>query len=71
VLAFLLLTGFRAAFAADHLVFKNPSLVSGTALQLNALYRFDNIMPNVYALVSIDSLVNGASVAILDDNSAV
>ena len=26
-------------------------------------------MPNVYALVSIDSLVNGAKVAIFDDNS--
>ena len=70
LLAFLLLIGFRSAFAGDHLVFQNPSLVSGTALQLNAVYRFDNIMPNVYALVSIDSLVNGAKVAIFDDNSA-
>src|SRR6185295_8800161 len=70
VLAFVLLTGFRSAFAADHLIFKNPSLVSGTALHVNAVYRFDNVMPNVYALVSIDSLVNGATVAIFDDNSA-
>ena len=70
LLAFLFLIGFHSAFAGDHLVFQNPSLVSGTALQLNAVYRFDNIMPNVYALVSIDSLVNGAKVAIFDDNSA-
>lgn len=33
LLAFLLLIGFRFAFANDHLIFQNPSLVSGTALQ--------------------------------------
>lgn len=65
-----LLITSRFALAVDHLVFKNPSLTSGTALKLNAVYRFDNVMPNVYALVSIDSLINGASVALFDDNSA-
>jgi len=66
---FLLIT-FRSAFAIDHLVFTNATKVSGASLQLNAVYRFDNVMPNVYALVSIDSLVNGATVAIIDDDGA-
>ncbi|MFI5187375.1 MAG: T9SS type A sorting domain-containing protein [Chitinophagales bacterium] len=70
LLVFFLLITFRLAFAVDHLIFKSPTLVSGTALKLNAVYRFDNIMPNVYALVSIDSLINGATVPIFDDNSA-
>ncbi|HEY1872129.1 MAG TPA: hypothetical protein VGG71_13800, partial [Chitinophagaceae bacterium] len=68
-LAFFLLVAFRTSFAGDHLVFQNPTLVSGSALQLNAVYRFDNVMPDVYAVVSIDSLINGATVAILDDNT--
>ena len=43
LLASLLLIAFHSAFASDHLVFQNPSLVSGDALQLNAVYRFDNV----------------------------
>jgi hypothetical protein len=54
---------------ADHLVFNNPKLKSGTDLKLGAVYQFKNVMSGVDALVSIDSLVGGASVSILDDNS--
>ncbi len=70
LLVVLLTTSLRFAFADDHLIFTNPNLVSGTPLELNAVYRFDNVMTNVYALVSIDSLINGATVADIDDNSS-
>ncbi len=52
-----------------HLGFSKPKLISGKALQLGAVYRFDEIAPNTYALVTIDSLVNGAQVDEIDDNS--
>ena len=70
LLVVLLTTSLRFAFADDHLIFTNPNLVSGTSLELNAVYRFDNVLTNVYALVSIDSLINGATVADIDDNSS-
>ncbi len=55
--------------SGKHLGFGKPKLISGKALKLGAVYRFDEIIPNVYALLSIDSLVNGASVDEIDDNS--
>jgi hypothetical protein len=50
--------------------FTSPQLVSGTALKLGAVYKFNNVMSGAYALVSIDSLVNGATVGTIDDNSS-
>ncbi len=70
LLVVFLTTSLRFAFANDHLIFTNPKLVSGSALQLKAVYRFDSVMTDVYALVSIDSLINGATVADIDDNSS-
>jgi hypothetical protein len=76
LLVIFLTTTLKFAFADDdhgssndHLAFSNPSLVSGTQLSLGAVYRFDNVMSNVYALVRIDSLVNGAQVKKIDDDS--
>jgi hypothetical protein len=51
-LVFFLLSTFRSAFAIDHLAFNNARKVSGGPLKLNTVYRFDNVVPNVYALVS-------------------
>ncbi len=51
------------------LKFDNYSLQSGTPLQVGAKYRFQNVENNVDAIISIDSLINGAKVTILDDNS--
>lgn len=54
---------------SNGLQFDNPSLQSGTALQVGARYLFSNVKTNVDAIVSIDSLVNGAEVNKIDDNS--
>ncbi len=59
----------QSVSGANGLAFKNPALVSGTNLLTGATYRFSNVTTNVYALVRIDSLVNGAEVRQIDDNS--
>nr|MDJ0724861.1 SdrD B-like domain-containing protein [Prochloraceae cyanobacterium] len=46
-----------------------PQLISGTDLQVGALYRFGNVFPSVDALVQITAFNGGASLLILDDNS--
>lgn len=55
--------------SANGLVFKNPSLKSGTDLKKGAAYLFKTVTAGVDAIVSIDDLVNGASVKKIDDNS--
>ncbi|MGZ5221782.1 MAG: T9SS type A sorting domain-containing protein [Chitinophagaceae bacterium] len=51
------------------LVFRNPVLQSGTNLQQGAVYLFSNVYSGTDATVKIDSLVNGAQVMKIDDNS--
>ena len=46
-----------------------PALVSGTALNVGAVYKYEGVTPGVDALVRIDSLVGGASIVRLDDNT--
>lgn len=46
-----------------------PTLISGTANQVNAKYRFANVSNGVDAIVTIVSATNGATVDIFDDNS--
>lgn len=46
--------------------FQNPTLVSGTALQAGAVYRFPNVTSGVDALVSVDKLNNGATLNNID-----
>ena len=48
------------------LTFSNPSLESGPALQVGALYRFADVTPGLDALVSVDSFNNGATLAAID-----
>ncbi|MEQ1797643.1 MAG: T9SS type A sorting domain-containing protein [Lacibacter sp.] len=50
----------------SQLVFKNSSLIQGDNLKVGATYRFSNVTIDVDALVTIDSLVNGASVSNID-----
>jgi hypothetical protein len=53
-LAFVLFAAMLAPKAkAQGLVFKNPTLQSGSAGQVNATYRFPSVMTNVDALVKI------------------
>jgi Secretion system C-terminal sorting domain len=55
--------------SGNGLVFKNPSLKTGTDLKKGATYLFKTVTTGVDAIVSIDDLVNGASVKKIDDNS--
>ncbi len=54
---------------ANGLRFDNYQLISGTNLQAGAEYLFSNVDTNTDAIVKIDSLVNGAKVNKIDDNS--
>ncbi len=47
-----------------------PTLQSGTALQVNAVYRYANINTGIDALVRIVALNNGASLTTIDNNAA-
>ena len=47
-----------------------PTLQSGTALQVGAIYRYPNINTNIDALVRIVALNNGATLATIDNNTA-
>ena len=47
-----------------------PTLVSGTALQVGAIYRYSNVNIGIDALVRIVSLNNGATLATIDNNTA-
>jgi Secretion system C-terminal sorting domain len=49
--------------------FDNPQPQSGNDLEVGATYLFSNVENNVDAVVRIDSLVNGAKVNKIDDNS--
>ncbi|HEX4958006.1 MAG TPA: T9SS type A sorting domain-containing protein [Lacibacter sp.] len=56
--------------AKAQLTFINPVLTSGTALQQGAVYRFTNVAPNTNGFVRIDSIIGGAQIMQLDNNSA-
>jgi len=48
--------------------FSNPQLISGTALQVGAIYRFSNVAQNVDSLVEIMGFVNGGTLDSIDNN---
>ncbi|WP_296676105.1 GEVED domain-containing protein [Novosphingobium sp.] len=47
-----------------------PTLVSGTALQPGAVYRYSNVNFGIDALVRVVAFNNGASLATIDNNTA-
>ena len=47
-----------------------PTLQSGTALQVGAVYRYSNVNIGIDALVRIVALNNGATLATIDNNTA-
>ena len=62
--------GLMGSTSTAALNFSNaPALVSGTALNVGAVYKYEGVTPGVDALVRIDSLVGGASIVRLDDNT--
>jgi uncharacterized repeat protein (TIGR01451 family) len=58
----------RAITALD---FRNPTLISGTALSVGAIYRFANVAPGIDARVRIDALNNGASLTTIDNDAGL
>jgi hypothetical protein len=62
--------GLMGSTAVSALNFSTaPALVSGSALQVNATYKYEGVAPGVDATVHIDSLINGATIAKIDDNT--
>ena len=50
--------------------FRNPVLVSGTALSVGAVYRFSNVATGIDARVRIDAF-NAATLATIDQNAGL
>ncbi|HMU45502.1 MAG TPA: T9SS type A sorting domain-containing protein [Chitinophagaceae bacterium] len=47
----------------------NPVLIAGNDKQVGAQYKYEGVAPGIDAIVKIDSLKGGASIATIDDNS--
>lgn len=60
----------RPGLLSDGLKFDNPQLVSGNDLSVGSVYLFTAVTTDIDATVRIDSLVNGATVHKIDDNSS-
>jgi len=63
---FFLISGVAAIAQQPKFRFANPTLVSGTALNVGATYRFPNVRTNVDALVKIDAIVGGVTLTNID-----
>ncbi len=63
-LAFILIS-FVASAQPDY-QFSSPSLESGSALSVGAVYRFPKVKPNVDALVSVDAITGGITLSDID-----
>jgi hypothetical protein len=62
--------GLMSSTAASSFNFSStPTLQSGTALQVGATYKYEGVTPGVDAIVKIDSLINGATITKIDDNT--
>jgi hypothetical protein len=56
-----------AAFAQPEYDFRNPSLKTGSPLQINAVYLFTNVKPGIDAQVTIIDLTGGVTLSDLDE----
>jgi hypothetical protein len=54
------------AYKYPSMIFKNPVLISGTAGQVNAVYRFSNVATGIDAHIRIISLYNGTTLNDMD-----
>ncbi len=55
--------------SSDGFNFDNPQLLTENDLEIGSEYLFSNIGNNIDAIIRIDSLINGATVNKIDDNS--
>lgn len=53
------------------LTLQAPTLVSGTALSVGAVYRYANVSPGIDLRVSIDALNGGATIVIFDNDTGL
>lgn len=60
---------FASASSASMNMTDAPVLVAGTDLQVGAKYQYEGIAPGIDAFVTIESMVNGATISMLDDNA--
>lgn len=61
-------SAFLSLTAKAQLNFNNPVLISGTDLQAGSVYRYSNVAPNTNGILTIDSVIGGATILHLDDN---
>ena len=57
------------AQVSPNMKFVQPVLLSGTAGQQGAVYKFSNVIEGVDALVTIDKMINGATLVNIDDTT--
>jgi len=67
--ALIFLSSLTKAQITPKLKFKNPVLVSGTAGQVGATYKFSNVINNIDAYIKIENIVNGAVLKNIDESS--
>jgi hypothetical protein len=63
-----ILSGIHS-FAQSDYSFKNPTLISGTALQQGAVYKYSNVKTGVDAIMTLGFISPGVVVAELDGKS--
>ncbi len=60
---------FNGTTASNLNFSKDPVLISGTDKQAGAQYKYESVAPGIDALVKIDSIVGGATINSIDDNT--
>ncbi|HSQ44495.1 MAG TPA: T9SS type A sorting domain-containing protein [Ginsengibacter sp.] len=63
------LSSLTNAQITPKLKFRNPVLISGTAGQIGATYKFSNVINNIDAYIKIENIVNGAVLKNIDESS--
>jgi hypothetical protein len=61
----------RAQCVAPSMTFHSPVLISGTDLQIGAVYLFPEVMPGVDANIKVVDLVGGAQIWNIDDSAGI
>jgi hypothetical protein len=68
VLIFLSTASVNGQCVSPVMTYRNSTLISGTAGQVNAKYKFPSVTPGVDAIISINEIAGGATLTSIDDN---